>query len=106
MKTSTWLSAVIMVLVLHPSPRLRAQETGPGAVIEKIEILVDGRRIPVGGDIITAIDGEPVVTFEDILLYLTLNTRPGQQVVLTVLRDGEFQDITVTLQRRPDSPLP
>ena len=70
------------------------------------EILVDGRQIPVGGDIITAIDGDPVVTFEDILLYLTLNTRPGQQVVLTVLRDGEYQDITVTLQRRPDSPLP
>ncbi len=70
------------------------------------EILVDGRQIPVGGDIITAIDGEPVVTFEDILLYLTLNTRPGQQVILTVLRDGEYQDITVTLQRRPDSPLP
>ncbi len=70
------------------------------------EILVDGRQIPVGGDIITAIDGDPVVTFEDILLYLTLNTRPGQQVVLTVLRDGEYQDITVTLQRRPDNPLP
>lgn len=70
------------------------------------ETIVDGRQIPIGGDIITAIDGDPVVTFEDILLYLTLNTRPGQQVVLTVLRDGKYQDITVTLQRRPESLLP
>lgn len=67
------------------------------------EQTVDGRQVPVGGDIITAIDSSPVVTFEDILLYLTLNTEPGQQVTLTVLRDGEYQDIVVTLQRRPDS---
>jgi 2-alkenal reductase len=70
------------------------------------EVTVDGRQIPVGGDVITAIDGHPVITFEDILLYLTLNARPGQQVTLTILRDGEYQDVTVTLQRRPDSLQP
>jgi 2-alkenal reductase len=31
------------------------------------EITVDGRSVPIGGDIITAIDGNLVVTFEDIL---------------------------------------
>lgn len=66
------------------------------------EVTVDGRPVPVGGDIITAIDGSTVVTFEDILLYLTLHTEPGQQITLTILRDGQYQDIVVTLQRRPD----
>ena len=58
MKTSTWLSAVIMVLVLHPSPRLRAQETGPGAVIEKIEILVDGLPGESMADLVSVKPGE------------------------------------------------
>jgi 2-alkenal reductase len=62
---------------------------------------VDGRSVDVGGDIITAIDGMPVKTFDDVLIYVALNTRPGQEVVLTILRDGEYQDVTVTLEPRP-----
>ena len=64
-------------------------------------VTVDGRTIDVGGDVITAIDGLPVKTFDDVLIYTALNTSPGQQVVLTILRDGEYQDITVTLEARP-----
>lgn len=70
------------------------------------EVTVDGRQVLVGGDVITAIDDNPVVAFDDILLYLTLHTVPGQQVTLTVLRDGEYQNIVVTLQRRPNSLQP
>lgn len=54
-----------------------------------------------GGDIITAIDGEPVNTFDDLLGYLTTNKSPGDTIVLTVLRDGESMEITVTLGKRP-----
>ena len=57
------------------------------------ETTVDGRRTEVGGDIIVAIDGQPVSSFEDILIYIALNTHPGQQVVLTILRDGQTQDV-------------
>jgi 2-alkenal reductase len=62
---------------------------------------VDGRQVDTGGDVITAIDGMPVKTFDDVLIYVALHTSPGQQVVLTILRDGEYQDITVTLEPRP-----
>ena len=54
-----------------------------------------------GGDIITAFDGQPVHTFDQLLGYLTTNESPGDTVVLTILRDGQPMDITVTLGNRP-----
>ena len=54
-----------------------------------------------GGDVITAIDGRPVKTFDELLSYLTINKSPGDIVVLTILRDGQPMDITVTLGERP-----
>jgi 2-alkenal reductase len=67
------------------------------------DIVVDGRRTEVGGDIIVAIDGQPVTSFEDILIYIALNTRPGQQITLTVLRNNKTQEITLELEKRPAS---
>ncbi len=64
-------------------------------------ITQDGRSVDIGGDVITAINGQPVKTFDDILVYLTLNTSPGQEVTLTILRDGQYQDVTVQLGTRP-----
>lgn len=54
-----------------------------------------------GGDLITAFDGKPVSTFDELLSYLLTNKAPGDTVVLTVLRDGQPIDITVTLGKRP-----
>ncbi|HUE99202.1 MAG TPA: trypsin-like peptidase domain-containing protein [Anaerolineales bacterium] len=58
-------------------------------------------RLQAGGDIITAIDGQPVATFDQLLSYLTTNKSPGDTVVLTVLRDGQPMDVTITLGARP-----
>jgi len=60
---------------------------------------IDG--LNAGGDIIIAFDGKPVNTFDDLLGMLTSNKSPGDTVVLTVLRDGQSLDITVTLGKRP-----
>ena len=54
-----------------------------------------------GGDLIIAIDGHPVMQFDDLLAYLIENKSPGDTVVLTVLRGSQKQDITVTLGKRP-----
>lgn len=54
-----------------------------------------------GGDLIIAIDGRPVMQFDDLLAYLIENKSPGDKVVLTVLRGSQKQDITVTLGKRP-----
>ena len=52
-------------------------------------------------DVITAIDGVPVTGFNALIQYLSINTRPGDTVTLTVLRDGRYIDIPVTLGARP-----
>jgi 2-alkenal reductase len=60
---------------------------------------IDG--LNAGGDLITAIDGRPIRNFDDLLSYLITNKSPGETAVLTVLRDGQSVDVTVTLDRRP-----
>jgi len=57
--------------------------------------------LQAGGDLITAFDGRPVDTYDEMLSYLLTTKSPGDTVVLTVLRDGQPMDITVTLGERP-----
>jgi 2-alkenal reductase len=54
-----------------------------------------------GGDLITAIDGQPVVTFSDLIRYLILNKNPGDTITLTVLRGDQTLQIPVVLGTRP-----
>jgi 2-alkenal reductase len=54
-----------------------------------------------GGDLIVAIDGREVLTFDDMLSYLITNKGPGDSVVLQVLRGSEKVDVTVVLDKRP-----
>jgi 2-alkenal reductase len=52
-------------------------------------------------DIITAIDGVRVDDFSTLISYLSTQTRPGQQVNLTIFRDGRELILPVTLTARP-----
>ena len=61
--------------------------------------LVDGVEVPTGGDVIVAIDGTPVTSF-DALLAEVVARKPGDQVALTVLRGGRRQQVNVTLAPR------
>lgn len=54
-----------------------------------------------GGDLVIAIDGQPVVTFDDMIRYLALHKSPGDTVTLTVLRGDQQLDIPVVLGKRP-----
>ncbi len=54
-----------------------------------------------GGDLIIALDGHPVMQYDDLLAYLYENKSPGDKVVVTVLRGTQKLDITVTLGKRP-----
>ena len=58
-------------------------------------------RVPLDGDVIVAINGEPIRTFQDLTLYLDLETFTGQTVQVTVLRDGQERVIPVLLGERP-----
>jgi S1-C subfamily serine protease len=54
-----------------------------------------------GGDLIVAIDGQPVDTFNEMLSYLVYNKKPGDQVVMTIIRDNQEKEVTITLGKRP-----
>ena len=63
---------------------------------------VDANGNPsAAGDIITGIDGKLVVSFEDMVSYLTNSTQPGQTVTLNVLRDGKDIQVKVILGTQP-----
>ena len=50
------------------------------------------------GDVITAIDGLSIDSFDDLSSYLFNNTTAGQTVQLTILRGGAEQTVEVTLE--------
>jgi 2-alkenal reductase len=66
-------------------------------------IQFQGQPVAAGGDVIIAIDKQPVKAFDDLTSYLFLHTQVGQKVTLTVLRNGKQQDISVTLNARPQA---
>ncbi|MCE9647178.1 MAG: trypsin-like peptidase domain-containing protein [Chloroflexi bacterium] len=54
-----------------------------------------------GGDLIVAIDGKEIRTFDELLSYLITNKSPGDTVVLRVLRGSEKVDVSIVLEKRP-----
>jgi 2-alkenal reductase len=57
--------------------------------------------LKAGGDLITAIDGQPVRLFDDLMRYLFNHKSPGDTVTLTILRGDQQLDLIITLDKRP-----
>lgn len=64
-------------------------------------VTINGVQGLVGGDVITAIDGQTIRSMSDVIAYLSIHTQVGQTVTLTILRDGKTQTVQVTLGNRP-----
>ncbi|MFQ5894142.1 MAG: S1C family serine protease [Nitrospinota bacterium] len=54
------------------------------------------------GDVITAVDGRPLDSVEDMVSYFNTR-RPGDEVTLSVFRDGRTIELDVTLAEWPDT---
>jgi serine protease Do len=87
---------VLVAKVVSGSPADKAGLRGSSKTVT-----FEGQDVPAGGDVIVAIDGRPIQKFDELLTYLSDNTKVGQQVTLTVLRDGHEQAIVLTLAARP-----
>jgi S1-C subfamily serine protease len=59
------------------------------------------RRVSLGGDIITAIDGQPLKRPEELLVYLEMQKSPGDTVTLSLIRDGQNLQVPVQIGERP-----
>jgi S1-C subfamily serine protease len=58
-------------------------------------------QLPVGGDVITAIDGQPTADLETLTVYLETETAIGDTVNLTIQRGDQELTIPVTLKEQP-----
>lgn len=89
---------VLVVSVTAGSPAAAAGLRGSAKATE-----IGGEQVQVGGDVITAIDGTPIRDFEDLTAYLARSAKVGQQVALTILRDGKTETVSLTLAARPET---
>jgi len=85
---------------------ITVREDGPAgegglAGSDRTEV-VNGIQYSLGGDTITGIDGNSVRDMTDLIVYLTNNTRPGDEIMLDVIHsDGSSGEIPITLGTRP-----
>ena len=82
------------VMVASVAPNSPAEEAGLRGATNA------DAAVPSGGDVITAVDGEPVKNVRELTDRLA-GLMPGDTVRLNVLRDGEEQTVDVTLQAWP-----
>jgi S1-C subfamily serine protease len=63
-------------------------------------IRFQGLDIDAGGDVIVAVNSQEIVSESDLPRLISL-LDPGDEVTLEIIRDGEHQDVEVTLEERP-----
>ncbi|MGQ9521185.1 MAG: S1C family serine protease [Anaerolineae bacterium] len=86
---------LLVLSVVRGGPADRAGIRGGTQMVR-----IGGYRVPVGGDIITAINGHPVPTFQELNVYLDAQTRVGETVEVTLFREGQEMKVKVRLAER------
>ena len=57
--------------------------------------------LPTGGDLVIAVDGRPVKLFSDLIDYVLTEKNPGDKITLTIIRNNQKKEVTLTLGKRP-----
>ena len=78
-----------------------AEEAGLQGVTEENIIEIDGREFPTDGDIIIMIDDKVVRKISDLLIHLQREKSVGDELVMTINRDGTIIETTMVLGERP-----
>ena len=86
----------LVVSVIEGSP---AELAGLLGVTETKEM--DGREFALDGDIILSIDGNTVRKISDILVHLQREKSIGDEMILSINRNGEMLELTMVLEERP-----
>ncbi|MFH2218706.1 MAG: trypsin-like peptidase domain-containing protein [Pseudomonadota bacterium] len=86
---------VLIVEVLMGGPGYRAGLRGSNKIF-----MAGNMMLPAGGDVIIAINEEPVRTMDELARMLR-KFRTGNRITLKILRKGTFLDIPMDLEERP-----
>jgi S1-C subfamily serine protease len=85
----------LVEVVYDGSPAERAGIRGGN-----LSVVIQGEEYLLGGDILTTIHGTPIRSHLDYLSKVR-TLRPGQRVKVTLLRDGQPRELTLTVAERP-----
>jgi 2-alkenal reductase len=87
----------VLVFTVEPDSPAERADLQPG----NREVVVSGRPMRAGGDILVAINGTIVKNFDDLINYLASRTSVGDMVTLTLVRDGAEITVELKLEERP-----
>jgi S1-C subfamily serine protease len=65
------------------------------------ELILGNRRYLIGGDIITAVNDQPVKDWTSLSEYLELNTNVGEDITFSLIRDNQPIQTNLTLLAQP-----
>ena len=88
----------LIATVIEGSP---ADDAGLLGITDTKEI--DGREYPLDGDIIVKIDDKVVRKISDILIHLQREKSVGDELIMTINRDGAIIEATLVLGERPQN---
>lgn len=88
----------LVIDVIPGSPAANAGIRGGDQIVS-----INGKQIPLGGDVILQIGDTPVRKIDDVLAYLERYKTIGETTNLVVLRGGHETNIIVKLTARPNS---
>ncbi|MCX6372635.1 MAG: trypsin-like peptidase domain-containing protein [Actinobacteria bacterium] len=91
----TTQSGALVTSVTPDSPAAKAGIKGGGKTVA-----VGGQPLAVGGDVITAVDGQAIASADELVAFFSTKN-PGDTVTITIERNGKTQDVTATLAARP-----
>jgi S1-C subfamily serine protease len=87
------------VLVVSTTPGGPAANSGLRGGIRTVTI--DQQKIRIGGDIITSIDGNRVINFDELTAYVEEHAIPGQKILVGVIRHGDLVFLSLEVGTRP-----
>ncbi|MBW7885307.1 MAG: trypsin-like peptidase domain-containing protein [Caldilineaceae bacterium] len=90
-------SGLLLVQLYEGSPLATAGIRGA-----QQEVIIGNQRVFTGGDIIVAVDGEPVATVGELESYLEERYRVGDTLQLSIVRAGQATDIDIELGEEPN----
>ncbi len=88
---------LLLVQLYEDSPLAKAGVRGA-----QQESVIGNQRVYVGGDILTAIDGNVIETLDGMETFLENRYTVGDQVTVTLLREGQPLELAIALAEEPN----